>query len=51
MLQNATASNLQKMMQNGDPVIITAIPLNVLLSSGFNVSSVPAANLPPAYVN
>ena len=50
MLKNASASNLESIMKNGDKDILNSIPLATLLKSGFNASSVPATNLPDAYV-
>ena len=38
------------MMKNGDKDLINSIPLVSLKSSNFNISAIPAANLPDAFV-
>ncbi len=48
---NATAENLQSMMKSGDKDLINSIPLSSLKSSNFNISAIPPANLPDAFVN
>ncbi len=37
-------------MKNGDKDLINSIPLKSLKSSGFNLSLIPAANLPESFV-
>ena len=50
ILSSPTADNLQSMMKNGDKDLINSIPLSSLKSSNFNISAIPAANLPDAFV-
>ena len=38
------------MMKNGDKDLINSIPLSSLKSSNFNISAIPAANLPDSFV-
>ncbi len=38
------------MMKNGDKDLINSIPLKSLKSSNFNISAIPAANLPDSFV-
>lgn len=47
---NDASTLINLMKATSDPAIIGSIPSSLISKLGINISSIPAANLPPAYV-